>query len=165
MRLLALTSILIVAVPVALGGCGKRDPTQTPVAAPSKKEYVRKVNRVCTRLTRHFKKYPKAKTSGAALRLFDSVQEETERAIGRLRSFQRPAGKPGRTAEKWIRAVEREYVKQQLPLILEMQEAFKARDRAAVRAAARKFDALDAKPQASDRLAKRLGARKCATES
>src|SRR5438094_452966 len=38
MRLLALTAILIVAVPVTLDGCGKHDPTQMPVAAPSKKE-------------------------------------------------------------------------------------------------------------------------------
>jgi hypothetical protein len=152
---LLLGILLLLTLPTALTACGGDD-------APSREDYAKNADGICADIERELSSLNKLdpntpeELSGFITQLKSKINE----GVDRLSNLDRPEGDAGRTADQFINALEDEIGNQAIPALDELEAAGKERDRAKLRAAVRKLEALE--QTRSDQLARELGADKCA---
>src|SRR2546428_491520 len=94
------TAVLLVVAPIGLGACGGNDAASAR-DAPSRKEWARKANGICSGFIRRAKRLekPKVKTPAEYVRRVKRVRTAFEHAMGRLMLLKKPSGRAGKRAQ------------------------------------------------------------------
>jgi len=90
----------------------------------------------------------------------DEIRTAIRDGIRRMQDIERPDGEDGELAQEYVTKLEKALESQVLPALDELEKAVKAKDQAAIRAAAAKLQAID--EEETDKIAKELGADGCA---
>jgi hypothetical protein len=140
---------------IALPACGGDD-------GVSRQDYAKRVDKVCNDAERQLKALDigSAKTSADVVAILDRMVAKSQAAIDRLKALERPGGEAGKTADRFVTTLEREFETNALPALDDLKAAFRSGDRAAAADAANRLRRLE--NAKSDRLARQLGADACA---
>ncbi|HEY3020310.1 MAG TPA: hypothetical protein VGJ32_08960 [Solirubrobacteraceae bacterium] len=142
----------LLAVAVVAAGCGGAD-------APSRAEYATAADKICADVNRQVAKLSAGASGGALDRALTSLGKQLDDAVERLRDLDRPSGRDGDLAKRWIDQLsrDRDRFKQ---ILAELRSALRARDPGRIRSASRRLDRVNFSD--TDRLARGLGMKACA---
>ncbi len=146
-------ALLFVLSGLALAACG---------GGVSKEDYAQDLDEVCSDLEEKTEDIGDTQATSAAQvsdRL-EAIRTAVRDSIERMKDLERPDGDDGETAEEFVNEFEKTANEQLLPALDELAEAFQAKDRVKMRAAATRLQAIDA--EKSEDLARDLGVDECA---
>jgi hypothetical protein len=132
--------------------------------APSRAEFAQNADSICADVEKDINTLDKVnpETPAELANLIDQLKAKFNDGVDRLAALERPSGDDGKTAEEFVTALQSEFEEQAIPALDALEQAAKEQDRAKLRAAARKLDALE--DTRSEDLARKLGAKKCAED-
>jgi hypothetical protein len=90
----------------------------------------------------------------------DTVIEETQKSIDKLKALDRPDGDAGDAAGKFVDAIQTDIEGKGIPALEDLRDALKKGDQAAAQKAAQNLQAIQTTN--SDKLASDIGAKGCA---
>jgi hypothetical protein len=142
---------------LALSACGGDDGARV-----SREDYAERVDRVCGDAERELRQLNLggAETRAEITGLIDEVIVKSRAAVDRVKALERPEGDAGKTAGRFVGALERELEQEALPALEDLKNAIRSGDREAAADAAERLNALE--NTESDRFARELGADGCA---
>jgi hypothetical protein len=131
--------------------------------APSKQEFARNADKICADVEQRVSDLNKVKPRSLSdlTHFIERLKDAVSDGVTRLQALERPSGEAGRTARQFTDALDREYQRQVLPALNQLEKAVADRDEKALQVASRKLQATQSRE--SDRLASALGATKCAS--
>ena len=153
MRALALSA----AAALLLTGCGGGS------GAPTKAEYARNADRLCTQLEQQVNEAESGSPSSAAEigAYADRVARALSRGVEALDNVRRPDGKDGATAKAYVDELRRQVDEEARPALRDLKTAAARGDKAGVQAAVQRLRSVD--NSKLNRLARAAGAESCST--
>ncbi|HYP47347.1 MAG TPA: hypothetical protein VEQ61_01805 [Thermoleophilaceae bacterium] len=144
---------LAVALAATLAACGGSD-------SPTKDDFAADANSVCKDVAA---KLNAVKTDSANPRVLmesiDKVIDESRAGVMRLKAIERPDGKDGEVAKKFVDTLGRDLESKTVPAHESIKAGLRANSQAKIRKAARQLDAAES--SAAYRYAKQAGAGEC----
>jgi hypothetical protein len=151
-----LAPILACLLTLGLVACGGDD-------APSREEFADLASEICREAERAAENLGEnADSPQEVADAVDRVIDESRDALERLEDLERPEGDAGETAEQFLDATRTEIADEGIPALEDLRDALEQNDEQAVQEAIQRVEAVDT--EGSDRAARRLGARACASD-
>ena len=94
------TACAVLAAGVVAAGCGGS-------SAPSRKDYAKSASAICRNAEQSLKGLGSTSDIGELQRQFSSARKTLDDAIGKLAKLDRPSGKDGDLADRWIASLQR----------------------------------------------------------
>src|SRR5213079_432889 len=107
--------------------------------APSRAEYVRSADKICTDINRQIGGLRTGSTPQQLDRALTTARKQLDAGVKRLSDLRRPTGQDGDLANQWIAQLERERDRFE-PVLGELQQALRARDAKRIRSVSRRLD-------------------------
>ena len=155
-RFAATPLVLIVLVfgLVACGGGGSGD-------APSKADFAASADKICNESEQALKNVGQDANSPAEIaKAVDTVIDQTQKSIDKLKALDRPDGAAGEAAGKFVDAIQSDIEGKGIPALEDLRDALKKNDQVAAQKAAQKLQAIETTD--SNKLASEIGAKGCA---
>ena len=148
---------LLAAIAMSVAGCGGGS------GAPTKAEYARNADRLCTQLEQQVNEAESGSpTSAAEIGAYaDRVARALSRGVQALDNVRRPEGKDGATAKAYVDELRRQVDEEARPALRDLKAAAARGDKAGVQAAVQRLRSVDSSKL--NRLARAAGADGCAT--
>jgi formate dehydrogenase maturation protein FdhE len=148
---------VVAATVLLLAGCGGGSD------APSRAEYARNAERLCTQLEQQVNEAESGSPSSAAEigAYADRVARALSRGVQALDNVRRPEGEDGVKAKAYVDELRRQVDTEARPALRDLKAAAARGDKAGVQAAVQRLRTVDSSKL--DRLARAVGAEGCAT--
>jgi hypothetical protein len=156
MTRLAAGPLTLLLLTVGLAACGGGDD-----GAPSKAEFASDAAKICSDAQKHLKDLGKPTSTDEIADQIDKVIDETRNSVDKLKDLDRPEGAAGKTAKKFVDALESDIEDKGIPALEDLRDAIKDKDEKAARQAYQRLQAIETTD--SDRLARDAGAKACAS--
>lgn len=137
---------------VVLAACGG--------SPPSREEFAAQANRICAEAQQEVQQQARENADQEPEQALDAATDQLRGIIDDLRDLDRPEGRAGDLAERYVEGLEQQ-LDRGLPVLERFQEALKSRDQQAIRRAAREAQALQSQGAELRRLADQLGLDQC----
>jgi hypothetical protein len=147
--------LAVLFVSLGLAACGGGDDD-----APSKEEYAKNADKICTDTQKDLQSIGKeAQSPEDVANAIDKVIDEAKKAADDLVALDRPSGDDGQTAKEFSEGFRSELNDEIVPAMEDLKAALKKKDVQAVQEAAAKLQKLETSK--SDTAARKLGATAC----
>ncbi len=127
---------------------------------PSREEFAEQANRICAEAQQEVQQQARENADQEPEQALDSATDQLRGIIDDLRDLDRPEGRAGDLAERYVEGLEQQ-LERGLPVLERFQEALESRDQQAIRRAAREAQALQSQGAELRRLAEQLGLDQC----
>jgi cytochrome c556 len=147
-----LASLAVCLLALGVASCGGGD-------APSKAEFRKKVEKICTDTQNRLRDVGKgATTAGEIADAVDKVIKESRDSVNQLKDLELPSGSAHKTAQNFVDATAAVEDKG-IPALERLRDALRNKDQAAARKATQELQSI--KSSAADKYARELGATDC----
>lgn len=146
-RVLALLTVSA----LVLAACG---------GSPSREEFAAEANRICAEAQQEVQQQARENADQEPEQALNAATDQLRGIIDDLRDLERPEGRAGDLAERYVEGLEQQ-LDRGLPVLERFQQALESRDQQAIRRAAREAQALQSQGAELRNLAKQLGLDQC----
>jgi hypothetical protein len=148
-----LASLVVGLLAIAVASCGGGD-------APSKAEFTKKVEKICSETQNRLRNVGKgATTANEIADAVDKVIKESQDSVNQLKDLELPSGSAHKTAQSFVDSTATEVEDKGIPALEHLRDALRNKDQAAARKAAQELQSIQS--TASDKYARELGATDC----